>query len=185
MLDKEGNTCDNGWSFSPMELNKRTYSILLSLVAAWCGGILLAPALHASHPDISSFLYSLYTPICHQIDARSFHLFGAKLGVCYRCSSIYFSFFLSLLAYPLFQRLTSPSVPGRQWIALAVAPMVVDVLLNLTGIHPSSPFTRTISGALFGTILPLYLVPTLLEGIAQLRHQLLARGGSSYARKTQ
>lgn len=181
LLDKDGNTCDHGCNLLTMETNKRTYAILLSLVALWCGGIVLAPILRSSLPSVSSFLYSLYASICHQLDARSFHLFDEKLGVCIRCSSIYLSFFLSLLAYPLFQRLSSPSIPGRNWIAIALVPTAIDVLLNITGLYHSTELTRSISGALFGAILPFYIVPPLMEGIAQLRDQLLARGGSFHA----
>jgi uncharacterized membrane protein len=167
-----------------MESNRRVYSILLVLVALWCFGIPLAPALHASHPWASSILYSAYSPVCHQIDGHCFHLSDAKWGVCIRCSAIYFSFFLSLLFYPLLRRLSTPSYPERWWVALAVAPMIVDVFLSFTGIHPSTPFTRMISGVLFGLVLPLYIVPPLLEGVAQLRNQFSARGGFFYARKT-
>ena len=168
-----------------MESNKRVYTILLLLTALWCFGILLAPALHTSHPVAASIVYSAYSPVCHQIDGRCFHLFEAKWGVCSRCSAIYFSFFLSLLLYPLFRRLSSPSYPGRWWIALAVAPMVIDILLNFTGIYPNTPLTRTITGMMFGSMLPLYIVPPLLEGVAQLRSQFSARGGFFYARKAQ
>jgi uncharacterized membrane protein len=168
-----------------MDINKRVYTILVLLTAVWCTGILLAPALQADHPLVSSILYSAYSPICHQIDSHCFHLFGAKWGVCIRCSAIYFSFFLSLLFYPLFRRLSSPTFPGRWWIALVLAPMILDVLLNLTGLHPSTPLTRLVTGMLFGSVLPFYILPPLLEGVAQLRSQFSARGGLFYARKAQ
>jgi uncharacterized membrane protein len=168
-----------------MEFNKRTYLILLLLVALWCGGIVLAPSLSTTLPGVSSFLYSFYSPICHQIDARSFHLFGEKIGVCSRCSSIYFGFLLSLALYPFFRKLQAPAFPQRHWIALAVLPMLIDVFMNFTGIHESTLLTRAITGLLFGIILPFYLIPPLLEGIAQLRDQHIARGGFFYARKTQ
>jgi uncharacterized membrane protein len=168
-----------------MENNKRVYLILLVLTALWCAGILLAPSLHSQYPATSSFLYSAYSPICHQIDGRCFHLFEAKWGVCIRCSAIYFSFFLSLLLFPLFRKLSSPAFPERWWVVLAVLPMIVDVALNFTGIHSSTPLTRTISGLLFGSVLPFYIVPPLLEGVAQLRSQFSARGGLFHARKAQ
>ena len=168
-----------------MKFTKRTYLALLSLVVLWCGGILLAPAVSATVPGVSSFLYSFYSPICHQTDARSFHLFGHKLAVCIRCSSIYGSFFLSLLVFAVTERLSARSLPNRLWIMLAILPMVVDVLLTFTGIHVSTMLTRVVTGALFGSILPFFVVPPLLEGIAQLRNQYLARGGFVYARKTQ
>ena len=168
-----------------MQSQRRTYLLLITLVALWCGGILLAPALKSSQPFISSFLYSFYGPICHQMDSHSFHLFGAKLGVCARCSSIYFSFLITLLVYPFAKDLSSLSIPKRHWILLATVPMIADVLLGFTGVHPSSELTRAVSGAMFGATLPLYLVPPLLEAIKQLRDQLLARGGFLYARKAQ
>lgn len=168
-----------------MEFNKRTYLTLLLLVALWCGGIVLAPSLGTTLPGVSSFLYSFYSPICHQIDARSFHLFGEKIGVCSRCSSIYFGFLLSLVLYPLFRNIQAPAFPKRHWIAFAILPMLIDVFMNFMGIHESTLLTRAITGLLFGLILPFYVIPPLLEGIAQLRDQHLARGGFFYARKTQ
>jgi len=168
-----------------MKFNKRTYLIFLLLVALWCGGIVLAPSLSTTLPGVSTILYSFYSPMCHQIDARSFHLFGEKIGVCSRCSSIYFGFLLSLALYPFFQKLDAPAYPKKHWIALAVLPMVIDVFLNFLGIRDSTIPIRAITGLLFGLILPFYLVPPLLEGIAQLRDQYLARGGFFYARKTQ
>lgn len=167
-----------------MENNKRTYTILVLLTALWCTGILLAPALHGTNPLVSSILYSAYSPVCHQIDNHCFHLFGVKWGVCARCSSIYFSFFGSLLLFPFLRRLSVPAFPDRWWVALALTPMILDVTLNFTGIHSSTPLTRTITGLLFGAVLPLYIVPPLLEGVAQLRSQFSARGGLN-ARKAQ
>ena len=168
-----------------MDINKRVYTILVLLTAIWCTGILLAPALQVDHPMASSILYSAYSPVCHQIDGHCFHFLGAKWGVCIRCSAIYLSFFVSLLFYPLFRRLSSPSYPGRWWIALAVVPMILDVLLTFTGIHSSTALTRTITGMFFGSVLPFYILPPLLEGVAQLRGQFTARGGLFYARKAQ
>jgi uncharacterized membrane protein len=164
---------------------KRTYVLFLLLTGLWCGGILLAPALHSTSPAASSVVYSAYAPLCHQIDGRCYHLLDAKWGVCIRCSGIYFSFFFSLLVYPMFRRLSSPATPGRWWVLIAVVPMVIDVALNFTGIHPSTPLTRIITGLLFGSILPLYIVPPLLEAVTQISNQLSARGGFFHARKAQ
>ncbi len=168
-----------------MTLVKRTYLIFLLLVAAWCGGSVLAPALSGPMPGLSSALYACYEPICHQIDSRSFHLEGGKLAVCARCSAIYVAFFLALLAYPFFRRPREQSLPSRLWVVLAIAPMVLDVVLNFTGLHASTLATRAVSGGLFGLIIPFYIVPVLTEAVSQLRGQLLSRGGLFYARKAQ
>lgn len=185
-LDKEHNCCDNGSTF-PMEFNKRIYRIFLSLVAAWCGLIVAAPLLASNTPltGVASQVYSLFSPICHQFDSRSFHLAGEKLGVCIRCSSIYFSFFTSLALYPLFRRLNSFAVPRIKWLILALAPMVLDVMLNIASIHLSTILTRMISGIMFGGILPFFLFPPLIEALSQIRNRLTLRGGIFYARKAQ
>ena len=38
---------------------------------------------------LARFVYLFFKPICHQIDSRSFHIYGVKLAVCSRCSLIY------------------------------------------------------------------------------------------------
>lgn len=168
-----------------MNTSKRIYLVFLFLVTLWCAGIMLAPLVKAFGHGASSILYSLYSPICHQIDQRSLHLAGEKLGVCARCSSIYGSFLIALLIYPLIQRLGSPLLPKRWWLSVAVVPMLIDVTLNITGIYPSTMETRAVTGIFFGAILPLYLVPPLLEGFSQLWHRLTLRGGLFYARKAE
>ena len=168
-----------------MTLTHRIYLVVLLLGAAWCGGFLLAPALSGSMPGVSSVLYACYEPICHQIDARSFHLEGGKLAVCARCASMYGAFLLALVVYPLFRRLDGHPLTSPFWIALAIGPMVVDVALNFFGLHGSTLLTRAVSGGLFGLIVPWYIVPVLIEAVAQLRSQFLSRGGLFYARKAQ
>jgi uncharacterized membrane protein len=168
-----------------MTFVKRVYLIFLLLVAAWCGGIILAPALSGPMPGVSSALYACYEPICHQIDGHSFHLGDEKLAVCARCSSIYFGFLLALIAYPFIRRLGNASVPPRPWIVLAIGPMILDVMFSLVGFHASTLLTRAVSGGLFGLVIPFFIVPVLTEAVTQLRGQLSSRGGFFYARKAQ
>jgi len=171
--------------FSLMNTSKRIFLVFLTLVALWCAGILLAPLLKSAGLSASSILYSFYSSICHQIDGRSLHLAGHKLGVCARCASLYLGFFLALLIYPFLRTLQMKQVPGRLWLFIGVAPMIVDVLLNITGLHASTIATRTVSGLFFGALLPFYLVPPLLEAVTQVIDRLPSRGGLTYARKTE
>ena len=168
-----------------MSNSTKVYSVFLALVAAWCAGIVLAPLLASGEPRVSSLLYSIYAPICHQIDARSMHIEGSKLAVCARCSGIYFSFLISVLLYPLFRRLASPGVPNRWWLSIAILPMAADVFLTITGIHPGSIVTRAFTGICFGAVLPFYLLPPLIEAVTQLQTRRHPRGGLLYARKAQ
>lgn len=168
-----------------MTFSRRIYAVILLLVAAWCGGFVLAPLLSGSMPGVSSALYACYQPICHQIDSRSFHVDGGKLAVCARCSAIYVGFLLALIVYPLIRRLDEHAVPSRFWIVLAIGPMIADVMLNFFGLQSSTLLTRAISGGLFGVIIPMYILPVLIEAVSQLRGQLLSRGGLFYGRKAQ
>lgn len=168
-----------------MDIARRTYLAFVTLVGCWSVGIVLAPVLSSALPGLSSLLYQVYEPICHQIDGRSLHIGGDKLAVCARCSSIYFAFFTSLLLFPFLRRFETQALPHRAWIVLALAPMALDVAFSVVGIHDSSLLTRSLSGAMFGLILPFYLTPVLTEAVAQLRDQLISRGGLSHVRETQ
>jgi hypothetical protein len=70
-------------------------AFLISSVA-WAACLPLT-AFAASRPDAASLVYGLAVAaysvghlICHQLPARSFHLWGAAMPVCARCSGIYF-----------------------------------------------------------------------------------------------
>jgi len=148
-----------------------TFLAFVVLVSLWCAGIVAAPVLHADHGfggNVSTALYSFFARVCHQIDQRSFHLEGEKLAVCARCSSLYLAFWLSLLAYPLTVGLRRQGAPARHWLLLAVVPMLVDVSLNLFGVHGSTLLTRAVSGAILGAVLPPYVVPALLDAVQRL-----------------
>ncbi len=172
--------------FSTMSFTKRIYAILLSLVALWCALIVLAPtAATMSEPGklTASVLYGFLSRICHQIDARSFHLMGEKFGVCIRCTALYFSFFVGLVFYPFMRRLGSTEVPRARILILASLPMLIDVALHVTGIHASSTLTRILTGSFLGLTLPYYFLPPLIEALAHLRFRTTSSEGSIDARK--
>jgi len=168
-----------------MESPKQTYIIVLLLVASWCAGIVLAPFLASSNHSVSALLYSFFSPICHQIDHRSFHIEGQKLAVCIRCTSMYYGFFISLLLFPFVRDVRSPIIPDKRWLIPAMVPMTVDVLLSVMSLHPSTTLTRVVTGIALGSALPFFIVPPLLEAISQIRNRLTKQGGISYARKAE
>jgi uncharacterized membrane protein len=172
-------------SFCRAMINKRLHTILSMMVAFWCLLIVL-PSLRGEIPalmDFSGLVYHFFSMICHQFDNRSFHIAGNKLAVCVRCSSIYFSFFVSLLLLPLFKKTTSP-LRSRSILLLVSFPMVLDVVLNIAGVLPSSTVSRVTTGALFGAVLPLYVLPPLQEAWQQLHHRFTFSGGLFHGRET-
>ena len=152
-----------------MNIPRATYVTILAGATLWCAALVLAPILDAS----SLFAWAIvvrefFSRICHQLDARSFHLFAVPLAVCSRCASIYFAFLLGMLSYPLFRSLESPVLPRRIWLVIAITPMLLDVAADMVGIHEATNMTRTFTGALFGVIIPYFIVPAAIEAAQQL-----------------
>jgi uncharacterized membrane protein len=167
-----------------MDRNRRVYSILLSLVAIWCGLIVAAPLLHGVSESSSSLLYKFFARICHQLDERSFHVAGGKFAVCIRCSAIYFGFLAGIVLIPLVKGLGRLKLSPLRWLYFAMLPMLVDVVFNVSGLHSSTDFTRLVTGSLLGFVLPWYILPVLFESLSSLSTQNM-KGAPHYARKTE
>ncbi len=153
-----------------MRFARLTYMVILSGASAWCALIVLAPVA-ASTPAFVPFgaiLYAFFSPLCHQLGARSFHLFGWPLAVCGRCSAIYFGFLSGTIAYPFARRILRGARPGRTFLVVALAPMILDVMFEAAGLHESSNALRAVTGAWFGILLPFLIIPGAVEGISQM-----------------
>jgi uncharacterized membrane protein len=152
-----------------MSVSFKIYIIITMLVAFWCAGILAAPVLkHAGLSGSADIAYSFFSRICHQNDARSFHVEGEKFGVCIRCSAIYFGFLAGLILMPLSIALKRIRFPKPMLMIAVIIPMLVDVVLNGTGLHASTTMTRVATGLLFGGVMPWCIVPLLIEACSQL-----------------
>lgn len=161
---------------------RTVYVFSLSTVALWCSLILLAPVsrLLGFSLEVSSAFYSLFSYVCHQFPERSVFLEAEPLGVCARCTAIYFSFFASMIAFPVlkgFQRW----IPPRWILVISLAPMAVDVIFSLAGIHASSMETRVLTGILAGSVFPFFVLPPFFEAIQQMKGH---RGDSLSAKQT-
>ncbi|MBI5470929.1 MAG: DUF2085 domain-containing protein [Ignavibacteriae bacterium] len=60
------------------------------------------------------------------------------------------------------------NTPPRFILFSALLPMVIDVGLDMLGLHESTFVTRSLTGALFGCVVVFFVVPTALEGVYQL-----------------
>jgi len=173
-----------------MNMSIKIYIIVTLLVAFWCAGIIVAPVLkHAGLNGSADIVYSFFSRICHQNDARSFHVEGEKFGVCIRCSAIYFGFLAGLLFMPLSGALKRIRIPKPKLIIAVIIPMVIDVMLNAIGLHINTTITRVATGLLFGSVMPWCIVPLLIEACSQLIYKKKIHppdsGVYTYVRKTQ
>ena len=144
------------------------YLIILIGALVWCGLIIAAPLLlHAGsgalvwHDAISEGFHR----VCHQLDSRSLHLYGQPLPVCMRCSAVYFAFLAGVGLYPLFHSLREPRSPSRLVLILAVAPMLLDVALGIAGVADVTAYSRLLTGALFGLLIPFVILPVALGAV--------------------
>ena len=92
---------------------------------------------------------------------------GYKMAVCQRDLAIYSAMALFCLIFFLSQNCLQ-RVDWRIWLICGVLPMAVDGIWQLTSqllpfltFRESTPFVRTVTGALFGFFTCWYLLPTL------------------------
>lgn len=131
---------------------------------AFVGLVMLAPVARAHGYDFGALLiYEAFGKICHQSPARSFYLEGHPFAVCARCAGIYFGFAGGMLLYPLGRSLNSVDAPARKWLIAGAAPTVLDFALDLFGLWRNTHLSRSLTGALLGAVIALYVVPGLMD----------------------
>jgi uncharacterized membrane protein len=152
-----------------------------------------APVLMASgRAWLGRILYTMYSPLCHQLPERSFFLFGPqlaytlqelehvlgpnvplryigdpligyKMAVCQRDIATYAAMWLAGLAYIPLRRRLRP-LPLRIFAILCL-PIAVDGFGQLLGLWDSTPWRRVVTGALFGAACIWLSFPYLESGM--------------------
>lgn len=120
-------------------------------------------ALSHGYPVVAVAIYKGFSPLCHQISERSFHVEGQAFAVCARCTGIYVGFAAGVIFYPLVRSLKRTDTPGRKWLLLAAVPVFVDWSLGFSGIWANTHLSRFLTGALLGAVCALYIVPGLTD----------------------
>jgi len=110
-------------------------------------------------------LFQLMGVFCHQIPERSWFIYGAQLPLCVRCTAITVGALLAA-AYILTRR----PVPRVEICLFGVAPLALDVVLQVLGTYEGSNTLRAMTGLGFGFF---FLIGAL--------SWLAARGGSTLA----
>ena len=149
------------------------WSLVASVVLLIVITTVAAPvALASGHAGFSEVIYQAFSYLCHQIPERSFHLAGHPLAVCSRCTGLYASFAFATLALPLVRSLKRTDTPHVIWLLLSVVPLAIDFSLTYFGIWENNHFTRVTTGALFGAVAAIYVVPGLIELSANAQRML-------------
>ncbi len=150
-----------------MNPTSRSYILLLAGASLWCF-LLVVPVLQAIRIPVigpaSGIINTCFASVCHQYDARSFHLFGFAFAVCSRCTCVYFGFLAGVLLWRWYR--SSAHRRALLWWCIAAAPMIIDVLADTAGIRGSDFVTRSVTGAWFGGIAAQIVTPIFIEACA-------------------
>jgi len=132
-------------------------AFLISSVT-WAACLPLA-AFAASRPDAPSAVYAFAVAaysighlICHQLSARSFHLWGASLPVCARCTGIYLGAAAAAGAFGLTPGSLSARARENSRLVLVVAVLPTAATLVFewtTGVTPAN-WIRALAGLPLG-----------------------------------
>lgn len=137
---------------------------VLLVTLAIAAAVVVAPVAQATgHTAFASAIYKTFSFLCHQIPERSFHLAGHQFAVCSRCTGLYAGFALATLSYPVFRSLPRTDTPSIIWLFVSAVPLALDFGLTYFGIWQNNHFTRFTTGALFGAVAAIYVVPGVVE----------------------
>jgi len=139
------------------------YVLTLAGAIVLLATIFLAPFLKNQLPIVSDLIYAVYSPLCHQDSSRCFALFGYPLAVCTRCLGVYGGFLLGTCFYPLFRDLRTLSLPQKEVLIAISLPIVIDAMGNLFHLWMTNEWIRLLTGILWGSILPFFLIPGLID----------------------
>jgi uncharacterized membrane protein len=122
---------------------------------AWAAALPLA-AFAASRPDGPSIgyafaltAYAIGHAICHQLPARSFHLWGASLPVCARCAGIYAGAAATAVVMRA-ARVRPDAARARLVLLLAGVPTAATLVFEwTTGVMPANAI-RALAGLPLG-----------------------------------
>lgn len=141
---------------------KNIYLVFIIFGALWCAAIIIAPLWHGLpgiRGTVSDYSYSFFSYSCHQSEERSLYFGLYKLGVCSRCTSIYFAFLLGIIVYPFIRKLNNIDLPSLIYLGIGAGLMILDAGLDLMDMVKNTFISREITGAVLGFILPFYIIP--------------------------
>ncbi len=115
--------------------------------------------------SLSKLMFNVMHYICGQIPSHSPYICGHQCGLCFRCTAIYSTLFITSAVFVF----TKKRLQGISWwmLGLLTLPMAWDGITQLFGLRESTTALRLITGALFGLGCALFTLPlvekTLLE----------------------
>jgi uncharacterized membrane protein len=104
-------------------------------------------------------VHTFFSPICHQIPERSFHLFGVPLAVCARCIGIYTGATLGAFV-------RAPRRFILRALGLALALNIMEAATEYVGLHGNWLTVRALLGFALGLSVAALVAQATLEARA-------------------
>lgn len=146
---------------------ERWLGLVNALMAFYVALPVAAPMLVAAGwPTEAALIYWLYSYACHQLPSHSWFAFGYQMAYCQRDTALYLALFVGGLLYSR-QRYWTRGLPWWGYMALAL-PIAIDGGTALVGVRESTPFLRTLTGALFGLATAWFVYPLMDRALAEV-----------------
>lgn len=137
---------------------RRDTKIVLSVVAA-IPTVILSVAAFCSWAIAHGASEAWRLPfrlLCHGLPQRSYALFEVPMPICARCVGVYFGLLGGLALFPFLSRLQERVM--RVVALVAVMPLAIDGLTQLTGMRESTNELRVVTGLLAGMAFGLWVL---------------------------
>ena len=173
-----------GTEAGPSRTVVRIYLLAAAGTVIWLATIFLAPWLAGRGANgASRVIYTVFSPVCHQIPERCFQLQGHPLAVCGRCLGIYVGFAAGLLIYPLIRGFATVKLPSGRLFLLLTLPMALDAVAGILGLWASPIGVRFATGVVWGTILPFFFIAGVSDFARMRKNRAGARALEKVAPK--
>jgi uncharacterized membrane protein len=89
------------------------------------------------------------------------------MTVCGRCLGIYAGFVAGTFLYPFVRGFSRLALPRPRVLLALTLPLVVDGLAGLLGLWATPMLLRSVTGFLWGGLLPFYFIPGVASAIIE------------------
>jgi uncharacterized membrane protein len=175
------------WGRTGSFLNNHWATLVMCILGLLVFSSFAVPVLaYFGFDSLSKHIYNAMHYICGQIPSHSPYICGHQCGLCFRCTAIYGTLFLTNAVFVF----TKKRLHGISWwmLGLLALPMAWDGLTQLFGLRESTTALRLITGALFGLGCALFTLPlvqkTLLEYQTPMVRPAYSSGPSLIDRET-
>lgn len=141
----------------------RPWSVWMGMLAA-VGGLLagaLAPPFLS--PQWRAVVMHVFSPVCHQLSARSPFWGEIQIAICDRCAGIYVGLVVGVATIGLARLAWARVETQRQYVLLgSLVPLGVDWIGPVVGLWTNTPLSRAATGILFGVIVGSFVADRVL-----------------------